>query len=84
MTSVTLDLESRFNFLTQDPHPQPTIIMVYHAVLAAVLAAKKMPPPPPPPTMEEVYGGVALVSCAWIFMAYIFMPMGPTVGYNRP
>jgi len=28
--------------------------------------------------MEEVYGGVALVSCAWIFMAYIFMPMGPT------
>mmetsp|Transcript_57559 Transcript_57559/g.105889 ORF Transcript_57559/g.105889 Transcript_57559/m.105889 type:complete len:197 (+) Transcript_57559:63-653(+) len=29
-------------------------------------------------TMDPELGPVAVVSCLWIFMAYVFMPMGPT------
>ena len=29
------------------------------------------------PTIAEMYGGVAMVSCMWVIMAYIFMPLGP-------
>lgn len=32
------------------------------------------------PTLAEVYGGVVMVSCAWIIMAYVFMPLGPIAG----
>ena len=29
------------------------------------------------PTIADTYGGVAIISAAWIIMAYLFMPLGP-------
>ena len=31
----------------------------------------------PEPSFADAYSGVAMVSCAWVIMAYIFMPLGP-------
>ena len=33
-------------------------------------------PKPNMPT-AHTYGGVAVVSCIWVIMAYLFMPLGP-------
>ena len=29
-----------------------------------------------------MYGGVAMVSCAWAILAYVLMPLGPTAGLS--
>lgn len=38
----------------------------------------------PEPTFADVYGGVAVVSCVWILMAYFLMPFGPMVIFAVP
>jgi hypothetical protein len=30
-----------------------------------------------PATVQEMYGGIALISVAWVFFAYFVMPLGP-------
>lgn len=37
----------------------------------------------PVPTFADTYGGVVVVSCAWIIMAYMFMPLGPIAGLKK-
>ena len=29
------------------------------------------------PTIADTYGSVAMISCIWIIMSYLFMPLGP-------
>ena len=35
------------------------------------------------PTIAEAYGGVATVSCVWVIMAYLFMPLGPLASAKK-
>ena len=42
-----------------------------------------MPKPVPVPTFADTYGGVAMVSCAWVIMAYVLMPLGPIAGLKK-
>ena len=35
------------------------------------------------PSMQEAYGGVAMISIMWIIMQYVIMPLGPTAGMKK-
>ena len=35
------------------------------------------------PSLADTYGGVAMVSCMWIIMSYMFMPFGPIAGLKK-
>ena len=34
-------------------------------------------------TFADTYGGVAAVSCLWVIIAYVLMPLGPLAGLNK-
>ena len=54
------------------------LFAVVVVVVVAEIMAKLMEP-----TVADTYGGVAMVSCMWIIMAYVFMPLGPIAGMKK-